>query len=120
MNGPCCPTCYRPFETAIEWNAESGVLRHGADRVELSKRQAMLFDAIWRAKDGLRNRERLVLAGWADDPDGGPEGRSTLSAHINHIRERIRPLGLTITSRSASPSSSWRVQLLSQPAAVKA
>ena len=47
---------------------------------------------------GGSNRNQIIDAVYADDPDGGPEHAATISMHVYQMRRVLNPLGLTITS----------------------
>lgn len=92
-----CPCCGRPApEGDLVWNAEARTLVGRGHSIRFPRKQAKLFDALWRQRHRhLSNRELADIV-YADDRDGGPDDPKIISVHAWHLRRRIAAFNLNI------------------------
>lgn len=75
-----------------------GILRFGAESVDLSPLQARLVDQLTGDFGAVVSREQMARAGW---PDSRPN-RNTVDVHMARLRSRLATIGLrlrTVRSR---------------------
>jgi hypothetical protein len=77
----------------------------------MTRRQAAIFDVLWKFKNGERiSSIALMDRAWADDPDGGPEcGSVTARTHLWRLRQVIADAPLTIHSRKGRDGHGYRL-----------
>jgi non-specific serine/threonine protein kinase len=93
------------------WLDEDGLLHAGADWVALPETEWRLVALMLDHSDHLVSRPQLVEAGWP----GRTVQDTTLNVTMKRVRNRLAPLGLTVTTvrgrgfvLSASPAASHR------------
>ena len=67
-----------------------------------------ILDAVQQSP-GI-NAEQLRDLVWQDDPNGGPECRHALYAHVNQLNRRLAPFGVAVR---ASPGGSAGYRIVS-------
>lgn len=113
----CCPTCGAKLEKQFAWSDADRTFTTPIGRARFTKIHAAIFNAIWRAgKGGIHDRERFMEAVYGDRPEGGPEGFNTLSVHLIRLRERLEPVGYTITHNMGNPRRGWRLVKIEEAA----
>lgn len=108
----CCPTCGAALrEETLRWNVETRTFVSGAAAVRFTPREAMVFDALWRARHngGIQTRERFIQLAYADDIDGGPTADQVLSVHLTHMRKKLEGSGYTIPPNIGRPRGNYRI-----------
>lgn len=88
-----CPCCYQ--ET---WRPTLDAV---AGMAELQPMEKRILGAIWAGAGEPVENERIFLAMYEDDPDGGPEPNkmySALKVALSYMRGKLRGTGVTVTS----------------------
>src|SRR5215475_6887057 len=78
----CCPSCGRPFPPRLK---VSGPVRQ------------RVVDIIASRPHGISSADLMALV-YAEDPDGGPDCQSIISAIVYHANAQLRDLGYRIVS----------------------
>ena len=105
----CCPTCGSELRGQFAWSPEERTFTAESGRVQFPPVQADIFNAIWRAgKPGIPDREQFMQEVYGNRADGGPDF-NTISQFLARMRERLEPLGYTITRNMGKPRQGWRL-----------
>lgn len=95
-----CRCCGQPLpaDLPLRWDAETRTLNANGQRAAFTKAECHIVHALWnrRRVGGFLSLNELIDAGWADDPNGGPQ-QQTVSVQLIKIRKKLQPLGWTIT-----------------------
>lgn len=107
----CCPTCGATLRDQFAWDGEARTFVGGGIPIRFTKREAVVFDALWRARNrgGIHTLEEFAARAYESDRDGGPESLTTISVHLAHIRLKLKGSGYTITRNLGRPKIGYRV-----------
>lgn len=107
----CCPTCGAALRDQFAWDGEARTFIGGRNSVRFSKREAVIFEALWRARNrgGIHSLEEFAARAYEGDRDGGPESLTIISVHLAHMRLKLNGSGYTITRNVGRPRVGYRV-----------
>lgn len=108
-----CSCCGRPLppKGPFIWDFESRTITGPLGSIRFSERKAIYVDVLYRARNrgGVYSLHELVNAVYADDVNGGPDNTNVGSVHLDQIRKRLEPIGLTISKNQGRPRCSYQI-----------
>lgn len=100
---PTCPCCGRPINELadLRWNGEARTLAGKGKALVLPRLRSRIFDVLWnRFSTGqLTHKSKMMDAMYGDDPNGGPGSDNIISVQVMHLKNQIKPFGLTVKGR---------------------
>lgn len=101
---PCCPRCGGDLKVppdisyTIDKGTLSGVLGSSEYAVRFTKSEGMIFELLWRRRNGGSvSREMILDHLYRDDPDGGPLD-PIVKVYIWKIRRKLRGTDIEIVT----------------------
>lgn len=107
-----CPCCHRPIaadnQMVVDFDARI-VMRNGK-ALTLVGKQWETFAFFARKFPAPVSNSMLMDAVYGGDPDGGPDSLNIVSVVKFHLRKKLKPLGIGISS-TGGPGSTSRLVL---------
>lgn len=121
---PVCQCCGQPLSRSLpaRWDLPAGTFSCAGGSVRFRPQEARFFNALYRSRnrDGFRDPRDLLAAAYADDPGGGPNSISVVAVMTRQIRQKIEPIGWTVTRNMGVPRMGYRLVRLEQAKAIAA
>ena len=91
-----------PLGDGLTWMPEFRALMSARAPVSLTRREAAIFERLREARGFPVSMERLLVAVYGSDPEGGPlTAQRCVWMFLFHLRRKLRPLGLRIRTYHA-------------------
>lgn len=114
-----CQCCGQPLpaDTPPKWDFASATFTVGAGSVRLRRQEARFLDVLYRSRHraGFQDPRALLEAAYVDDPNGGPESLAVVAVITRQIRQKIEPMGWTVTLNMGVPRRGYRLVRLPPP-----
>lgn len=100
---PTCPCCGRRVDKLadLRWNGEARTLAGKGKALVLPKLRSRIFDVLWKRFPAgqLTHKSKMMEAMYGDDPNGGPDSDNIISVQVMHLKNQIKPFGLSVKGR---------------------
>jgi len=110
----CCPSCGSELHDQFMWDGLNGVFIANGKAVRFTKHQALVVDAMWKARGrgGIRSVEEFIRKVYAGDINGGPLCTNVISVHLHRIRKKLEGSGYTVPKNEGRPKRGYRIAKL--------